>query len=57
MCPESFGVVRFDITLCMSRFNHVPSGDTLRQDAISSYIKVWAIFLSSGGAKYSKNKT
>ena len=22
--------------LCMSRFNHVPSGDTLRRDAISS---------------------
>ena len=25
MCPESFGGVRFDIILCMSRFNHVPS--------------------------------
>ena len=23
--------------LCMSRFNHVPSGDTLRRDAISSF--------------------
>ena len=30
MCPKSFGGVRFDIILCMSRFNHVPSGDTLR---------------------------
>ena len=36
MCPESFGGVTFDIILCMSRFNHVPSGDTLRRDAISS---------------------
>ena len=23
--------------LCMSRFNHVPSGDTMRRDAISSF--------------------
>ena len=36
MCPEFFGGVRFDIILCMSRFNHVPSGDTLRRHAISS---------------------
>ena len=36
MCPESFGGVTFDIIFCTSRFNHVPSGDTLRQDAISS---------------------
>ena len=36
MCPESFGGVRFDIILCMSRINHVPSGDTLCQDANSS---------------------
>ena len=34
MCPESFGGVRFD----MSRFNHVPSGHTLRRDTISSLI-------------------
>ena len=34
---EDFGV-RFDIVLCMSRFNHVLSGDTLRQDAISSFL-------------------
>ena len=27
----------FDIIFCMSRFNHVPSGDTLRRDVISSY--------------------
>ena len=33
---ESFGGVTFDIILCMSHFNHVPSGDTLRRDAISS---------------------
>ena len=26
MCPESFGGVRFDTILCMSRFNHAPSG-------------------------------
>ena len=26
---ESFGGVTFDIIFCMSRFNHVPSGDTL----------------------------
>ena len=38
MCPESFGGVRFDIILCMSCFNHVPSGDTLCQDAISSLL-------------------
>ena len=37
MCPESFGGVTFDIILCMSRFNHVPSWDTLRRDAISSW--------------------
>ena len=36
MCPESFGGVRYDIILCMSRLNDVPSGDTLRRDAISS---------------------
>ena len=36
MCPESFAGFRFDIIFCMSRFNHVPSGDTLCQDAISS---------------------
>ena len=38
MCPESFGGVRFDIILCMSRFNHVSSRDTMRQDAISSFV-------------------
>ena len=27
---ESFGVVTFDIIFCISRFNHVPSGNTLR---------------------------
>ena len=37
MCPESFGEVRFDIIFCMSRFSHVPSGDTLCQDTISSW--------------------
>ena len=36
---ESFGGVTFDIIFCMSRFNHVPSGDTLRQDTISSLQK------------------
>ena len=36
MCPESFGGDRFDIILCISPFNHVPSGDPLRRDAISS---------------------
>ena len=40
MCPESFGGVRFDIILCMSCFNHVPSGDTLRRDAVSSFIRI-----------------
>ena len=34
---ESFGGVTFDI-FCMSRYNHVPSGDTLCRDAISSYL-------------------
>ena len=34
---ESFGGVTFDIIFCMSCFNQVPSGDTLRRDAISSY--------------------
>ena len=38
--PNLFGWVRFDIILCMSRFNHVPSGDTLRRDAISSFYLV-----------------
>ena len=33
---DSFGGVTFDIIFCMSRFNHVLSGDTLRRDAISS---------------------
>ena len=37
-CEDKFfGGVTFDIIFCMSRLNHVPSGDTLRQDAISSY--------------------
>ena len=40
MCPESFGRVIVDIILCMSRFNHVTSRDTLRGDAISSYFNV-----------------
>ena len=44
MCPESFGGVRFDIILCMSRFNHVPSGDTLRRDTISSLSRICATF-------------
>ena len=30
-----------NIIFCMSRFNIVPSGDTLRQDAISSYFHIW----------------
>ena len=34
---ESFGGVPFDIIFCMSRFNHEPSGDTLRCDAITSF--------------------
>ena len=38
MCSKAFGGVRLDIILCMSRFNHVPSGGTLRRDAISSYM-------------------
>ena len=33
---ESFGGTTFDIIFCMSRFNRVPTGDTLCQDAISS---------------------
>ena len=33
---KSFGGVTFDIIFCMSRFNHVLSGDILRRDAISS---------------------
>ena len=33
---ESFCGVTFDIIFCVSLFNHVPSGDTLRRDAISS---------------------
>ena len=33
----SFGGVTFDVIFCMSHFDHVPSGDTLHQDAISSY--------------------
>ena len=32
---ESFGGVTFDIIFCMSRFNYVPSGNTLCRDAIS----------------------
>ena len=43
LCPESFGGVTFDIILCMSRFNHVPSGDTLRRDASSSYPSAFEI--------------
>ena len=48
MCPESFGGVRFDIILCMSHFNHVPSGDTMHQEAISSLnlfllVEVWDV--------------
>ena len=35
---KSFGGITFDIIFCMSRFNHVPPGDTLRRDAISSYL-------------------
>ena len=38
-CEDKFfGGVTFDIIFCMSRFNHVPFGDTLRRDAISSYL-------------------
>ena len=37
MYPESFSGVTFEIILCMSYFNHVPSGDTLCRDAISSF--------------------
>ena len=33
---ESFGGVTCDIIFCMSRFNHVPSGDALHRDVISS---------------------
>ena len=50
MCPESFDGVRFDIILCMSRLNHVPSGDTLHRDAISSllfissFVGTWMYF-------------
>ena len=36
---ESFGGVTFDIILCMSCFNHFPTGDTLHRDAISSPIR------------------
>ena len=50
MCPKSFGGVIFDITLCMSHFNYVPSGDTLRRDAISSSMNayVWCWCKTSG---------
>ena len=34
--------------LCMSRFNHVPSGDTLRQDAIISSLRAISIHAASG---------
>ena len=34
---ESFGGVTFDIIFCMSRFNHIPSGDTMLRDTISSF--------------------
>ena len=40
MCPESFGGVRFDIILSMSRFNHVLSGDTLHRDTKSSFLLI-----------------
>ena len=46
MCPESFGGVTFDIILCMSRFNHVPSGVTLCQDAISSFEMAFGSYLN-----------
>ena len=42
---ESFGGVTFDIIFCMSLFNHVPSGDTLRRDAISSLNRILIIYL------------
>ena len=35
--PRIFWGGRFDIILCMSRFNHVLSGDSLCQGAVSSY--------------------
>ena len=58
MCPKSFGGVRFDIILCMSCFNHVPSGDTLRQDAISSllYLVVNNLDMTIFMCKYFENK-
>ena len=47
MCPESFGGVTFDIIFCMSCFNHVPSGDTLRRDAIASSIFAFIVCLKN----------
>ena len=37
---KSFGGVTFDIIFCMSHFNHVPSGDTLHRDTISSCVYI-----------------
>ena len=36
--PSPHGIFVSTIILCMSRFNYVPSGDTLRRDAISSLL-------------------
>ena len=35
---KSFGWVTLGIIFCISRFNHVPSEDTLCRGAISSYV-------------------
>ena len=48
MCPESFGGVTFDLIYCMSLFNHVPSGDTLCRDTISSFLlAIYIVEISS----------
>ena len=41
MPPPHKGIFVSTIILCISRFNHVPSGDTLRRDAISSFNITW----------------
>ena len=40
-----------NIILCMSRFDEVPSRDTLRQDAISSYLLPPPIIICTVGVR------
>ena len=44
--PPHSGIFVSTIILCMSCFNQVPSGDTLRQDAISS-LASWLLAIKS----------